>query len=72
MIDCPYLLEREGTMANIKKMAKARRTMIYLDESELEAAKRFAAASRLSLAELIRQALSAYLKSQAKRKGVRR
>ena len=55
-------------MANIKKMEKARRTMIYLDESELQAAKRFAAASRLSLAELIRQALSSYLKSQARKR----
>jgi hypothetical protein len=72
MIVCPHLLERErGTMANIKKMVKAKRTMVYLDESELEAAKRFAAASRLSLAELMRQALAQYLKSQ-QRKAVRR
>jgi hypothetical protein len=50
-------------------MDKAVSTTVYLDESELEAAKRFAAASRISLAELIRQALSAYLK--AKKGGAR-
>jgi hypothetical protein len=54
-------------MANTKIMAKARRTTVFLDENEHEAAKRFAAASRISLAELIRLALAQYLKSQSRR-----
>jgi predicted HicB family RNase H-like nuclease len=59
-------------MANTKRMDKAVSTTVYLDEKEHEAAKRFAAASRLSLAELIRQALARYLKSQSRRKAARR
>jgi Ribbon-helix-helix protein, copG family len=57
-------------MANTKRMERARRTTVFLDENEHEAAKRFAAASRISVAELIRLALAQYLKSQA-RKAVR-
>jgi hypothetical protein len=59
-------------MANTKRMERARRTTVFLDESEHEAAKRFAAAAGISLAELMRVAVAQYLKSQAKRKGVSR
>jgi predicted HicB family RNase H-like nuclease len=47
-------------------MAKARRTTAFLDENEHEAAKRFAAASGISMADWIRQAIDERLKRKGK------
>jgi predicted HicB family RNase H-like nuclease len=57
-------------VANVKKMAKARATMVYLDEAVLDTVKRDALASGISMADWIRQAIDERLKRR--RKAVRR
>jgi hypothetical protein len=42
-----------------------RRTQVYLTDEQIEALQRTAARRRLSMAELIRQALDAFLKREA-------
>jgi hypothetical protein len=49
-------------MANVKKMARAKATMIYLDASVLETVKRDALSSGISMAEWIRLAVDERLK----------
>jgi hypothetical protein len=48
-------------MANIKKMAKAKATMIYLDEVMRDEAKRRAHDAGMSMADFIRDALKQYM-----------
>ena len=67
----PILVRKGEGNGKHKKNGKGQKgTTVFLDESEHEAAKRFAAASGISLAELMRVAVAQYLKSQAKRKAV--
>jgi predicted HicB family RNase H-like nuclease len=58
-------------MAAIKKMDKAKATMVYLDEAVLDTIKRDALASGISMAEWIREAVAERLKRK-QRKAVRR
>ena len=58
-------------MAGIKKMNKAKATMVYLDETVLDSIKRDALTSGISMAEWIRAAMDERLKRKA-RKAVRR
>jgi hypothetical protein len=58
-------------MAGIKKMNKAKATMVYLDETVLDSIKRDALTSGISMAEWIRAAVDERLKRKA-RKAVRR
>ena len=66
-------------MAGLKKMEKARKAMIYLDEVMFEEIKERAQARQISAADLIRDALTQYLgqsrlagKRAARTKGMRK
>jgi hypothetical protein len=56
-------------MANVKKMARAKATVIYLDASVLETIKADALSEGISMAEWIRFAVAERLKRR-QRKGV--
>ena len=57
----------------MRKMKHAIKTMVYLDESEHNAIKRISEQTGIPMAEQIRRAVSAYLKSsKPTRKAVKR
>jgi Ribbon-helix-helix protein, copG family len=58
-------------MAGLKKMEQARRTLIYLDQTVYDTVKWRAQAEGVSMADLIRRAVSEHLRRPA-RKAVRK